>query len=185
MDALIASFSLVALGEIGDKTQLLAFALACRYRVHWPILAGITVATLANHGVSAWLGVWLAQQVPAHWLTLLLGASFIGLGLWMLIPDKDDDDIGGAAWGPFTASLVLFFLAEIGDKTQLATVALAARFDDAFLLVVGGTTLGMLAANVPVIWLGNRVRHPAWETWAHRLSAVLFIALGIATFFTL
>lgn len=183
MDAFLASLSLVALGEIGDKTQLLAFALACRYRVHWPILAGITVATLANHGVSAGLGVWLAGQVPGHWLTVLLGGSFIVLGLWMLIPDKDDDAVGGAAWGPFMASLVLFFLAEIGDKTQLATIALAARFDEAFLLVLTGTTLGMLAANVPVIWLGNRVRHPRWETWAHRISAALFIALGIATFF--
>ncbi|MGB1220246.1 MAG: TMEM165/GDT1 family protein [Alcanivoracaceae bacterium] len=181
MDAFLTSVSLVALGEVGDKTQLLAFALACRYRVHWPILAGILIATLANHGLSAWLGVILADLVPENWLTLLLGTSFIALGLWMLVPDKDEDVDDGRRWGPFTASLVLFFIAEIGDKTQLATVALAARFDQAFVAVVAGTTLGMLMANAPVIWLGNRVRHPALEKWVHRISAALFVLLGVAT----
>lgn len=181
MEAFLASLSLVTLGEIGDKTQLLAFALACRYRVHWPILAGITLATLVNHGLSAWLGVWLADMLPGHWLQWILAGSFIALGIWMLIPDKDDDAVAGQRWGPFMASLVLFFLAEIGDKTQVATVALAARFPDAFLAVLSGTTLGMLAANVPVIWLGNRVRNPTFEQWAHRISALLFIALGVAT----
>jgi putative Ca2+/H+ antiporter (TMEM165/GDT1 family) len=181
MDAFITSTSLVALGEVGDKTQLLAFALACRYRVHWPILAGILIATLVNHGLSAWLGVFLAQTVPDNWLTLVLGVSFIALGLWMLIPDADEDLDDAPRWGPFMASLVLFFLAEIGDKTQVATVALAARFDQAFVAVVAGTTLGMLIANAPVIWLGNRVRHPALEKWVHRISAALFVILGVIT----
>jgi Ca2+/H+ antiporter, TMEM165/GDT1 family len=181
MEAFLASLSLVALGEIGDKTQLLAFALACRYRVHWPILAGITVATLINHGLSAWLGVWLAEMLPGHWLQWILAVGFIALGIWMLIPDSDDEVPNGRQWGPFMASLVLFFLAEIGDKTQIATVALAARFPDAFFAVLTGTTLGMLAANIPVIWLGNRVRNPIFEQWAHRISATLFIALGAAT----
>ncbi|MFN3712073.1 MAG: TMEM165/GDT1 family protein [Alcanivoracaceae bacterium] len=181
MEAFIASLSLVALGEIGDKTQLLAFALACRYRVHWPILAGITLATLANHALSAWLGVLLADWLSESLLRWLLAGSFIALGIWMLIPDKDEDIPNGRQWGPFMASLVLFFLAEIGDKTQLATVALAARFPDEFIAVLAGTTLGMLAANIPVIWLGNRVRNPNLERWAHRISAGLFIALGVAT----
>lgn len=181
MDALLTSLSLVALGEIGDKTQLLAFALACRYRVHWPILAGITLATLVNHGLSAWLGVWLADWLPGQWLQWLLAGSFIALGLWMLVPDADDSTLEGLRWGPFMASLVLFFVAEIGDKTQLATIALAARFPADFAAVLAGTTLGMLAANVPVIWLGARIRQPHIERWAQRLSAVLFIALGVAT----
>lgn len=181
MEAFIASLSLVALGEIGDKTQLLSFALATRYRRHWPILAGITLATLVNHGLSAWFGGWLADQVPEWWLRWLLGLSFIALGIWMLIPDDDGDDDRIGKWGPFMASLILFFLAEIGDKTQVATIALGARFEDAFLAVLGGSTLGMIAANVPVIWLGSRLVSPTAETWAHRISAALFVVFGVVT----
>lgn len=181
MEAFIASLSLVALGEVGDKTQLLSFALATRYRRHWPILAGITLATLVNHGLSAWFGGWLADQIPAWWLRWLLGLSFVVLGLWMLVPDDDGDDGRIGRWGPFTASLVLFFLAEIGDKTQVATVALGARFEDAFLAVLGGSTLGMIAANVPVIWLGSRLVSPNAEKWAHRISAALFVVFGVVT----
>lgn len=183
MDAFLASLSLVTLGEIGDKTQLLAFALACRYRNHWPILAGITVATLLNHGLSVWFGVWLADALPDVLLRWLLAGSFIALGLWMLIPDKDEAAGSDRQWGPFMASLVLFFIAEIGDKTQIATVALAARFPEGSIEVLLGTTLGMLAANIPVIWLGNRVRNPVFEQWAHRLSAVLFVLLGLVSLF--
>lgn len=181
MEALLASLTLVALGEIGDKTQLLSFALATRYRAHWPILAGITLATLINHGLSAWLGVWLANLVPMNWLQIFLGASFIALGLWMLVPDKDEELGNGRSWGPFAASFVLFFLAEIGDKTQIATIALGARFPDEFASVLTGTTLGMVAANLPVIWLGAKLTNPRWETWAHRISALLFVVFGILT----
>jgi putative Ca2+/H+ antiporter (TMEM165/GDT1 family) len=181
MEALLASLTLVALGEIGDKTQLLSFALATRYRAHWPILAGITLATLINHGLSAWLGVWLANLVPMNWLQIFLGISFIALGLWMLIPDKDEELGNGRSWGPFAASFVLFFLAEIGDKTQIATIALGARFPDEFASVLTGTTLGMVAANVPVIWLGAKLTNPRWETWAHRISALLFVLFGVLT----
>lgn len=181
MEALLASLALVALGEIGDKTQLLSFALATRYRAHWPILAGITLATLVNHGLSAWLGVWLANLVPMNWLQIFLGASFIALGLWMLVPDKDEELGNGRGWGPFAASFVLFFLAEIGDKTQIATIALGARFPDEFASVLTGTTLGMVAANVPVIWLGAKLTNPRWETWAHRISALLFVLFGVLT----
>lgn len=181
MDAFIASLSLVALGEIGDKTQLLSFALATRYRRHWPILAGITLATLVNHGVSAWFGGWIAEHVPDAWLQWGLGLGFILLGLWMLIPDDDNADGRMARFGPFVASLVLFFLAEIGDKTQIATIALGARFEAEFLAVLVGTTLGMIAANVPVIWLGTRLISPVVEKWAHRVSAALFVIFGVIT----
>lgn len=181
MEALLASLALVALGEIGDKTQLLSFALATRYRAHWPILAGITLATLINHGLSAWLGVWLANLVPMNWLQIFLGISFIALGLWMLVPDKDEELGNGRSWGPFAASFVLFFLAEIGDKTQIATIALGARFPEEFAAVLTGTTLGMVAANVPVIWLGAKLTNPRWEAWAHRISALLFVLFGVLT----
>ena len=181
MEALLASLALVALGEIGDKTQLLSFALATRYRAHWPILAGITLATLVNHGLSAWLGVWLANLVPMNWLQIFLGASFIALGLWMLVPDKDEELGNSRSWGPFAASFVLFFLAEIGEKTQIATIALGARFPDEYASVLTGTTLGMVAANVPVIWLGAKLTNPRWETWAHRISALLFVLFGVLT----
>lgn len=181
MEAFIASLSLVALGEIGDKTQLLSFALATRYRRHWPILAGITLATLVNHGISAWFGGWIAEQVPDIWLRWILGLGFIALGVWMLIPDNDETDGRMRRFGPFVASLVLFFLAEIGDKTQVATIALGARFEDAFMAVLAGSTLGMIAANVPVIWLGTRLVNPSVETWAHRVSATLFVIFGVVT----
>lgn len=181
MEAFLASLALVALGEIGDKTQLLSFALANRYRAHWAILAGITLATLINHGLSAWLGVWLTHLVPLHWMQWILGGSFIALGLWMLIPDKKDELEKERTWGPFIASFVLFFLAEIGDKTQIATIALAARFPADFAAVLSGTTLGMIAANVPVIWLGAKLTNPRWESWAHRISAILFVGFGVAS----
>lgn len=179
MEAFIASLTLVALGEIGDKTQLLAFALASRYKSHWRILAGILLATLVNHGISAWAGAWAGQNLPEEWMRWILGGGFIALGLWMMIPDKDGEVDSGRAWGPFMASLVLFFLAEIGDKTQVATVALGARFENDFAAVLTGTTLGMVAANLPAIWLGNRIQNKTLEIRAHRISATLFIGFGV------
>lgn len=179
MDAFIASLALVALGEVGDKTQLLSFALATRFKSHWRLLAGITLATLLNHGLSAWLGTMMGAHIPEQWLQWILGGGFIALGLWMLIPDKDEDISSAYRFGPFLTSFALFFLAEIGDKTQVATVALAARFDEYFLAVLTGTTLGMIVANIPAIWLGNRIQNARLEAWAHRISAALFIAFGI------
>lgn len=184
MEAFLASLSLVALGEIGDKTQLLSFALASRFRRHWPILAGIALATLINHGISAWFGSWIAHHVPQLWLQWTLGLGFIALGVWMLVPDNEGDGENLNRWGPFVTSLVLFFLAEIGDKTQVATIALGARYEDAFLAVLGGTTLGMIAANVPVIWLGARVISPRVVTWTHGFSATLFMIFGVVTILT-
>ena len=180
-EAFVISTALIAIGEIGDKTQLLSFALAQRYRAPWLILAGILLATLLNHGLSVWLGAALAGLLPTQMLIWLLGGSFILLGLWMLIPDKDEEVGNGRRWGAFTAAFVLFFLAEIGDKTQVATIALAARFPEDYWAVLSGSTLGMVAANVPVIWLGARLTSPRIEIWAHRISAALFILFGVLT----
>lgn len=177
MDAFLYSTLLVAIGEIGDKTQLLSLALVCRFRKPWPILAGVIVATLVNHGISVWFGDWLADAIPENWLQWILGGGFIALGLWMLIPDKDEEIGDKYRFGPFLTSLVLFFIAEIGDKTQIATVALAVRFEE-FWPVLLGTTTGMIAANLPVIWVAHRLASERFETWAHRISAALFIAFG-------
>lgn len=177
LNAFASSAVLVALGEIGDKTQLLSLALVCRFRKPWPILAGVVVATLVNHGLSVWFGEWLSDHLPTEWLKWILGASFIALGLWMLIPDKDEEVKGTGRFGPFLTALVLFFIAEIGDKTQVATIALAVRFND-FWPVLLGTTAGMIAANLPVIWVASRLATPRFEIWAHRTSAILFIAFG-------
>jgi putative Ca2+/H+ antiporter (TMEM165/GDT1 family) len=185
MEAFLASLTLVAIGEIGDKTQLLSFALASRYRGRarnlFAILAGITLATLLNHGLSAWAGVWLANTVPMQRMQWILGGSFIALGLWMLIPDKDEELDERKKWGPFIASFVLFFIAEIGDKTHVATVARAARCPRDFVAVLSGTTLGMVAAHAPLIWLGAKLTNPKWESWAHRISALLFVVFGAIT----
>ncbi|EKF74561.1 hypothetical protein A11A3_08040 [Alcanivorax hongdengensis A-11-3] len=183
MDALLSSLMLVALGEIGDKTQLLSLALILKYRKPWPILAGVVIATLVNHGASVWFGEWLADTVPMDWMRWILGGSFIALGLWMLIPDKDEDVGSNNRFGPFLTTLVLFFIAEIGDKTQLATVALAVQFQGQFWSVLGGSTLGMIAANLPVIWLAHQFGNDKLETWAHRISAVLFIGFGLWALF--
>ena len=179
MDAFVSSTLLVALGEIGDKTQLLSLALVCRFRKPWPILAGVVVATLVNHGLSVWFGDWLADAIPADWLTWILGGSFIALGLWMLIPDGDEKVDENPRFGPFLTALVLFFIAEIGDKTQFATIALAVQFKDQFWPVLGGSTLGMIAANLPVIWLAHQFGGQRFEIWAHRISAVLFVGFGV------
>jgi len=183
--AFVVSTTLVAIGEIGDKTQLLSFALAQRYRAPWLILAGIIAATVLNHGLSVFFGQWAAQYISMFWLTLLLGISFIALGLWMLIPDAAEDINAKPQWGAFTAAFILFFLAEIGDKTQLATVALAARFQDQFWSVLSGSTLGMVLTNLPVIWLGAALVNPRWQRLAHRFSATLFVLFGILTLWQL
>lgn len=180
MDALLSSFFLVALGEIGDKTQLLSLALILRFRTPWPILIGVILATLLNHGISVWLGDWLAGTVPLDVMRWILAISFLTLGLWMLIPDDPEAIRQEPKYGAFLTALVLFFIAEIGDKTQLATIALAVQFQSQFWPVLGGSTLGMVAANLPVIWLGHRLANNRLETWAHRISALLFIGFAIA-----
>lgn len=179
LEAFLASTAAVTLAEMGDKTQLLTLFLAARYRRPVPIAAGIIIATLLNHWLSALLGAWLAGWLSPAWLSLAVGLSFIAIGLWLLIPDRaEDTDSRWLRWGPLAASTVLFFLAEIGDKTQIATVILAARYD-AMAMVVAGTTVGMLAANLPVLLAGGWLLARISLDWARRAACGLFLLLGL------
>jgi putative Ca2+/H+ antiporter (TMEM165/GDT1 family) len=182
MEALLASFVLVAASEMGDKTQLLAFSLAARYRRPWPILAGILVATLANHALASSVGVLVAEHVPARPMAAVLGVTFIAFGLWTLRPDDLDEARGPERAGPFLTTLVLFFLAEMGDKTQLATVALAARFD-AIVRVTAGTTLGMMVSDGLAVFLGDRLSHRISSAWVRRGAASLFFLFGLLSIY--
>jgi len=180
MEALFISTGVVALAEIGDKTQLLAFILAARFKRPLPIVAGILVATLVNHGLAGALGAWITSVVSPEILRWVLGLSFIGMAVWTLIPDKIEDEETRAAQrlGVFGATLITFFLAEMGDKTQLATVALAAHYG-APLLVVIGTTLGMLIADVPAVLVGNRFAAKIPLKIVHSIAAAIFAAMGV------
>ncbi len=184
MDALLTSTLTVALAEIGDKTQLLSLVLATRFRNKWGIIAGILLATLLNHAASAWLGTWLAQFFESSTGQWLVGMSFIALAIWLLVPDKPDPINSRLdRYGAFIVATCLFFLAEIGDKTQIATVLLAAQYQEV-LLVTLGTTVGMLLANVPVVYAGSRIAqselmHNRWIRWAHIAAALLFIVVGV------
>ena len=180
MEALLISTGVVALAEIGDKTQLLAFILAARFKKPLPIVAGILVATLVNHGLAGALGAWITSVVSPEILRWVLGLSFIGMAVWTLIPDKIEDEETRAAQrlGVFGATLITFFLAEMGDKTQLATIALAAHYG-APLLVVIGTTLGMLIADVPAVLVGNRFAAKIPLKIVHSIAAAIFAAMGV------
>lgn len=171
----------VFVGELGDKTQLLSLLLVCRYRRALPIIAGMVVATLANHAVAAVGGLWLSDWLAPAWRKWLLGLSFIATGLWALKPDSLDDDAvhDSTSRGVFTITVITFFLAEIGDKTQVATVLLAARFD-AVIPVIAGTTLGMLLADVPVILFAERLSLGRSLAWARYVAAAVFAGLGLA-----
>ena len=167
---------------MGDKTQLLAFLLAARFKKPAPIIAGIFVATAINHGIAGALGAWITTALSPQVMRWVLGASFIGMAVWTLIPDKIEKDEARVAhrFGIFGATLVTFFLAEMGDKTQLATLALAAHYQ-APLLVVIGTTLGMLVADVPAVFIGERLAQKIPMKLVHAIAAVIFALLGIAT----
>jgi Ca2+/H+ antiporter, TMEM165/GDT1 family len=186
-EAFAVSAGVVALGEMGDKTQLLALLLAARYRKPLPIMAGILLATLANHGLAGALGVLVTRLLDPllgqTGLRYILAASFVAVGLWMLVPDKADDSAAprpaSSAWAVLGITTVAFFLAEMGDKTQVATVMLAARYNQ-LLAVTAGTTAGMLLANVPVVLLGERVVKHVPIVWVHRVAALVFVALGVA-----
>jgi putative Ca2+/H+ antiporter (TMEM165/GDT1 family) len=180
MDAFLVSCGIVALAEIGDKTQLLAFLLAAKFRRPLPIILAILVATLANHAFAAVAGAWISHLLGPEVLRWVLGLSFIGMALWTLVPDKIDGDAKLAHYGVFTTTLIAFFLAEMGDKTQVATVALAARYQ-ATLWVVAGTTVGMMLANVPAVLLGERIAHKVPLKLVHGIAAALFALLGLAT----
>jgi putative Ca2+/H+ antiporter (TMEM165/GDT1 family) len=182
LEAFAVSTGVVALGEVGDKTQLLALLLAARYRAPVPISLGILVATLANHTAAAALGAWLTRVVDPQWLRWGLGLSFLAVAAWMLVPDQQDEDAvdhRAGRLGVFALTTVAFFLAEMGDKTQIATVMLAARYDN-LVLVTAGTTLGMMIANVPAVLFGERVLTKLPVKWVHRIAAVVFAAIGVA-----
>ncbi len=180
MEAFFVSTGIVALAEMGDKTQLLALILAVRFRKPWPIVLGILVATLANHGLAGAVGAWVTTVLGPVVLRWVLGVSFIAMAVWMLVPDKMEDDGADTApkWGVFSTTVIAFFLAEMGDKTQIATVMLAARFND-YVWVVAGTTLGMMLANAPVVWLGERMTRLVPLRTVHLVSAFIFFGLGL------
>ena len=181
MEALLVSTGIVALAEIGDKTQLLAFILAAKFRRPVPITLGILLATLVNHGFAGALGSWITTLLGPETLRWVLGISFLAMAAWTLIPDEfDEEDAKLARFGVFGTTLVAFFLAEMGDKTQVATVALAAQYQSLF-MVVAGTTLGMMIANVPAAILGDRIAEKMPVRLVHRIAAGIFAVLGIAT----
>ncbi len=180
MEAFLISTGIVALAEMGDKTQLLALILAARFRKPWPIVWGIFVATIANHALAGAAGAWVTTVLGPDVLRWVLGASFIAMAVWMLIPDSVDDEeaSGTPRFGVFGTTLVAFFLAEMGDKTQVATVMLAAQYQ-AWGWVVAGTTLGMMLANAPVVWLGDKITKLVPLRVVHVVSALIFLGLGL------
>lgn len=182
MEAFLVSTGVVALAEIGDKTQLLAFILAARFKKPLPIIAGILCATLVNHGLAGALGAWITSTVSPEMLRWVLGASFIGMAIWTLIPDKIEEEETQVAQklGVFGATLITFFLAEMGDKTQIATVAMAAHYANP-IFVVMGTTLGMLLADVPAVFVGDKLANKIPMKLVHSIAAGIFALLGVAT----
>jgi putative Ca2+/H+ antiporter (TMEM165/GDT1 family) len=183
VDAFLVSTGVVALAEIGDKTQLLAFILAARFRKPLPIIVGIFLATVANHGVAGALGAWLTALISPELMRWILGLSFLAIAAWTMIPDKfDEADAQLPRSGVLMTAFIAFFLAEIGDKTQVATVALAAHYQALFLVVLG-TTLGMMIANVPAVLLGNRLAGRLPLHAVHLAAALVFAALGLAVLF--
>jgi putative Ca2+/H+ antiporter (TMEM165/GDT1 family) len=181
MDAFLVSTGIVALAEIGDKTQLLAFLLAARFRRPLPIVFGIFAATIANHAFAAAVGALVSRLLGPDVMRWVLGLAFIGMAAWIMVPDDiDADEAAPARFGVFLTTVIAFFLAEMGDKTQVATVALAARYPSA-LAVVAGTTLGMMLANVPAVYFGDRIAGRVPLRLVHGLAALIFLVLGVAT----
>lgn len=180
LESLLVPTAVVALAEIGDKTQLLALVLAARFRKPWPIIAGIVAATLANHAAAGAVGAWFSSYLSGATLHWILAVSFAATALWTLVPDKLDDDEASTArkFGPFMTTLIAFFIAEIGDKTQIATVMLAAQYSHLWLVIIG-TTVGMLLANVPVVLAGNFAAEKLPLTLIRRLAASAFVVLAL------
>ncbi len=180
MEAFLISTGIVALAEMGDKTQLLSLVLAARFRQPWPIVWGILVATMANHALAGGLGTWVTGFLGPTVLRWVLAVSFLAMAAWMLVPDQLDEDEEDMApkFGVFGTTVIAFFLAEMGDKTQIATVMLAAEYQSWF-WVVAGTTFGMMLANAPVVWFGERITRLVPLKWVHRISAAVFAVLGL------
>ncbi len=184
LEAFLISTGVVALGEMGDKTQLLAMLLAAKFRRPLPIILGILVATLVNHALAGAVGDAVAQALGPDVLRWVIGLSFLGMAGWMLVPDRVDDEAAGGTqrFGVFGTTVLAFFLAEMGDKTQIATVALAARYTD-LIAVVGGTTFGMMLANVPAVFLGDTIARKVSMPLVHAIAAAIFAVLGVLTLF--
>ena len=182
MNSLLTATGVVALAEMGDKTQLLAFLLAAKFRRPVPIIAGILAATLLNHGLAGAVGAWIPHLLSPAALRWSVGLLFLGMAIWTLIPDKIEDEESRAAGrlGVFGATFITFFLAEMGDKTQIATIAMAAQFQSA-VLVIAGTTLGMMIADVPAVFLGQRFADRIPMRLVHGIAALIFAVLGVAT----
>jgi putative Ca2+/H+ antiporter (TMEM165/GDT1 family) len=183
LEAIVSSFFLVAISEMGDKTQLLAFSLATKYRRPWVVMGGILAATLLNHGLASGVGAWVSEHVPSRLMAAVLAATFIGFGFWTLKPDTLEEDARPDRFGPFLTTTILFFLAEMADKTQLATIALAARFQSV-VLVTTGTTLGMLVSDGLAVFLGERIAQRIPMRWIRIGAASLFFAFGAASAWT-
>jgi putative Ca2+/H+ antiporter (TMEM165/GDT1 family) len=182
LDAVTSSFALVALSEMGDKTQLLAFSLASRFKRPWTVMAGILVATLFNHGLASSVGTWVGSHVPTRVLAAVLAVVFVAFGLWTLKPDTLEESEKPPRFGPFLTTVVLFFLAEMGDKTQLATVALAARFQTPVLVTLG-TTLGMMVSDGLAVFLGDRLAGRVQSRWVRIAAALFFFAFGAVSLY--
>jgi putative Ca2+/H+ antiporter (TMEM165/GDT1 family) len=181
LEAFLVSTGVVALGEMGDKTQLLAMLLAVKFRRPIPIILGIFVATLANHAMAGAVGDWVAHAMGPDVLRWVIGVSFIAMAAWMLIPDKiDENETARVRFGVFGTTVITFFLAEMGDKTQIATVALAARYTD-LVAVVAGTTLGMMISNVPAVFMGEKIAQKVSMKLVHGIAAAIFVVLGVLT----
>ena len=182
MEAILVSTGVVALAEMGDKTQLLAFILAARFKRPLPIVLGILFATLLNHGLAGALGTWITTVISADFLRWVLGGSFIGMAIWTLIPDKIEEEETQIAskLGVFGATFITFFLAEMGDKTQIATIALAAHYA-APVMVIAGTTMGMLIADVPAVFIGNKFAEKISMRLVHSIAAAIFAVMGVLT----
>jgi putative Ca2+/H+ antiporter (TMEM165/GDT1 family) len=180
MEAFLISTGVVALAEIGDKTQLLALVLAAKFRKPVPIILGILVATLANHALAGAAGAWISSLIGPTTMRWILGLSFIAMAAWTLIPDKiEEDDETAPRFGVFGTTLIAFFLLEMGDKTQIATVALAAKYAS-LVGVVAGTTLGMMLANVPAVLLGEVAAKKLPMRLVHSIAALIFLVLGVS-----
>ena len=181
MDAFLVSTGIVALAEIGDKTQLLAFLLAAKFRRPVPIVLGIFVATIVNHACAAAVGAWVASAMGPNVMRWVLGVSFLVMAAWIMVPDKlDEDETSLAKYGVFLTTVIAFFLAEMGDKTQIATIALAARYES-MIAVVAGTTAGMMLANVPAVLFGERIARKVPLRLVHGIAAAIFAVLGVGT----
>lgn len=186
MDIFLSSTLLVAFAEIGDKTMLLAIVLACRFRQPLPIIAGILLATLLNHAAAAWAGALIAGLLDGYWFRLAVALGFLIMAAWILVPDKIDEDETGTTprYGAFLTTVIAFFLAEMGDKTQIATVALGAQYQQVA-IVTTGTTLGMMIANVPAVFLGERITRIIPMKIVRIGAAIIFAGLGIAALATI